>query len=81
MSTPESSPGDNTALMSTSLVLAAWRGQEARALELIEASIQDATAEGEGRAISLIEIYPDAGHGFLFQYPAEFAADVDEFLA
>jgi pimeloyl-ACP methyl ester carboxylesterase len=28
-----------------------------------------------------VEIYPDAGHGFLFQYPAEFAADVDEFLA
>jgi pimeloyl-ACP methyl ester carboxylesterase len=28
-----------------------------------------------------VEIYPDAGHGFLFQYPAEFAADVDKFLA
>jgi pimeloyl-ACP methyl ester carboxylesterase len=28
-----------------------------------------------------IEIYPDAGHGFLFQYPAEFAALVEEFLA
>jgi pimeloyl-ACP methyl ester carboxylesterase len=26
-------------------------------------------------------IYPDAGHGFLFQYPAEFAAEVDAFLA
>jgi pimeloyl-ACP methyl ester carboxylesterase len=27
-----------------------------------------------------IEIYPDAGHGFLFQYPAQFAARVEEFL-
>ena len=25
-------------------------------------------------------IYPDANHGFLFQYPEEFAADVNEFL-
>jgi DNA-binding CsgD family transcriptional regulator len=42
-------------LIYTSLVLAAWRGQEARALELIEASVQDATAEAEGRAIALAE--------------------------
>ena len=28
-----------------------------------------------------VEIYPDAGHGFLFQYPAEFAAQVEAFLA
>ena len=28
-----------------------------------------------------IRIYPDAAHGFLFQYPAEVAADVNEFLA
>ena len=27
-----------------------------------------------------LEIYSDAAHGFLFQYPAEFAADVSEFL-
>jgi pimeloyl-ACP methyl ester carboxylesterase len=25
-------------------------------------------------------IYPDASHGFLFQYPGEFAADVNKFL-
>jgi len=25
-------------------------------------------------------IYPDAGHGFLFQYPREFAAEVNKFL-
>ena len=28
-----------------------------------------------------IKIYPDSAHGFLFQYHAEFAADVDAFLA
>jgi len=28
-----------------------------------------------------IRIYRDAGHGFLFQYPAEFADEVEEFLA
>ena len=27
-----------------------------------------------------LKIYPDAGHGFLFQYPAEFASEVDRFL-
>jgi pimeloyl-ACP methyl ester carboxylesterase len=27
-----------------------------------------------------IAIYPDAGHGFLFQYPRDFARDVNEFL-
>jgi len=40
-------------LRHTSLVLAAWRGSEARALELIEAGAQDAAARGEGRAIGL----------------------------
>jgi pimeloyl-ACP methyl ester carboxylesterase len=24
-----------------------------------------------------LSIYPDAGHGFLFQYPIEFGADVE----
>jgi pimeloyl-ACP methyl ester carboxylesterase len=28
-----------------------------------------------------LKIYPDAAHGFLFQHHAEFAADVEEFLA
>ncbi len=28
-----------------------------------------------------VRIYPDAGHGFLYQYPAEFAAIVARFLA
>jgi pimeloyl-ACP methyl ester carboxylesterase len=28
-----------------------------------------------------IRIYPDAAHGFLFQYPAEVASEVKIFLA
>jgi pimeloyl-ACP methyl ester carboxylesterase len=27
-----------------------------------------------------LSIYPNAGHGFLFQYPTEFAAEVNDFL-
>ena len=30
---------------------------------------------------ALLTIYPDAGHGFLFQYPAEFAHELDGFLS
>jgi DNA-binding CsgD family transcriptional regulator len=36
-------------------MLAAWRGNEAEALELIEAGRQEATARGQGMALSLIE--------------------------
>jgi DNA-binding CsgD family transcriptional regulator len=42
-------------VLGTSLVLAAWRGQEGRALELIAATIEDATAENERRATALAE--------------------------
>jgi pimeloyl-ACP methyl ester carboxylesterase len=28
-----------------------------------------------------VKIYPDSAHGFLFQHHAEFAADVETFLA
>jgi pimeloyl-ACP methyl ester carboxylesterase len=28
-----------------------------------------------------VKIYPDSAHGFLFQHHAEFAADVNAFLA
>jgi pimeloyl-ACP methyl ester carboxylesterase len=28
-----------------------------------------------------LRIYPDAGHGFLFQYPAEFASEIEAFLS
>jgi pimeloyl-ACP methyl ester carboxylesterase len=36
---------------------------------------------GERLPDARVQIYPDAGHGFLFQYPAEFAATVDQFLS
>jgi DNA-binding CsgD family transcriptional regulator len=43
----------NASLRYTSLMLAAWRGEEARALGLIDADVQDAIARGEGRALGL----------------------------
>lgn len=36
-----------------SVMLAAWQGEEARALELIDACVKDATVRGEGRALGL----------------------------
>ena len=51
-------------------MLAAWRGQEAHALELIDASIQDATARGEGRAITLAEYAAAVLHNGLGHYHA-----------
>ncbi len=44
-----------TPVLVTSLVLAAWRGQEARALELIAAAIEDATPEDERRATAVAD--------------------------
>jgi DNA-binding CsgD family transcriptional regulator len=51
----------------TSLALAAWRGEETQATNLIAAATQDATARGEGRAIGLIGyatavLYNGLGH-------------------
>jgi DNA-binding CsgD family transcriptional regulator len=43
----------NASLLYTSLMLAAWQGEETRTLELIEAAVRDATARGEGRALGL----------------------------
>jgi DNA-binding CsgD family transcriptional regulator len=37
------------------MTLAAWRGQEAPATELIEATVQEATARGQGRLVSLAD--------------------------
>ena len=64
----------NTPLRYTSLVLAAWRGDETRALELIRNSRDDATGRGEGRAITLAEYVTavlDIGMG---RYQAALAA-------
>jgi DNA-binding CsgD family transcriptional regulator len=61
-------------LMYASLVLAAWRGQEAPALELIDASLQDAAARGEGRAIGLTEYATAVLCNGLGRYDAALAA-------
>jgi DNA-binding CsgD family transcriptional regulator len=45
----------NAPLRYPSLLLAAWRGQEAAALEKIEAGIQDATARGLDRAVGFAQ--------------------------
>src|SRR3954471_5200138 len=63
-----------TPLLSTSLVLAAWRGQEGRALHLIEASIEDATAQNEGTAIALAEYAQALLYNGLGRYQAALSA-------
>ena len=64
----------NAPLRYTSLVLAAWRGEEARTLELIRNSRDDATARGEGRAITLAEYVTAVLYNGLGRYPAALAA-------
>jgi DNA-binding CsgD family transcriptional regulator len=65
-----------TPLLSTSLVLAAWRGQEGRALVLIDASIEDATAENEGKATALAEYAQALLYNGLGRYQAALSAAV-----
>ncbi len=64
----------NAPLQYTSLVLAAWRGEETRALELIGNSRDDATNRGEGRAITLAEYVTAVLNNGLGRYPAALAA-------
>jgi DNA-binding CsgD family transcriptional regulator len=64
----------NAPLGYTSLVLAAWRGREAEALELIEASREDAAARGEGRAITLAEYATAVLYNGLGRYREALAA-------
>ncbi len=58
----------------TSLVLAAWRGQEARAIELMNAGIQDATAENRRRAVVLAAYARAILYNGLGRYAAALAA-------
>jgi DNA-binding CsgD family transcriptional regulator len=64
----------NAPLAYTSLVLAAWRGREAEALELIEASREDAAGRGEGRAITLAEYTTAVLYNGLGRYREALAA-------
>jgi tetratricopeptide (TPR) repeat protein len=57
-----------------SLVLAASRGQEAHALDLIEASTHDAAMRGEGRLTTLAEYAAAVLHNGLGDYRRAFAA-------
>ena len=64
----------NTPLAYTSLLLAAWCGEEAQASALIEADVQGATARGEGRAIGLAEYARAVLYNGLGRYEAALAA-------
>ena len=62
-------------LIHTSLVLAAWRGQEARVAELSAAGIQDASAAAKARAVSLAQYARALLYNGLSRYhPARAAA-------
>jgi tetratricopeptide (TPR) repeat protein len=58
----------------TSMVLAGWRGDHDEALRLIRASVQDATARGEGRVIGLAEYATAVLHNGLGRYGDALAA-------
>jgi DNA-binding CsgD family transcriptional regulator len=58
----------------TELVLAAWHGEEAPALDLIEAGMKDAIARGEGRAIGVAEYATTLLYNGLGRYEAALAA-------
>ena len=64
----------NAPLGYTSLVLAAWRGREAEALELIDASREDAAGRGEGRAITLADYATAVLYNGLANYEVALAA-------
>jgi DNA-binding CsgD family transcriptional regulator len=64
----------NVRLMHASLMLAAWVGEPARARELIDVSIQDAMARGEGRAIGLTEYASAVLHNGLGHYSVALGA-------
>jgi DNA-binding CsgD family transcriptional regulator len=61
-------------LLYTSLVLAAWRGDEARTLELVGATIQDASASGRREARSRAEYAQALLYNGLSRYDEALAA-------
>jgi DNA-binding CsgD family transcriptional regulator len=64
----------NEPIVSGPLVLAAWRGQDQGTSELIEASIQDANARGEGMVVTLTEYATTVLQNGLGRHRAAFAA-------
>ena len=61
-------------LMYTKVLLAAWRGEQAAAIDLIEAGLADATPRGEGRALTWAEYASALLHNGLGEYEAALAA-------
>jgi DNA-binding CsgD family transcriptional regulator/tetratricopeptide (TPR) repeat protein len=64
----------NAPLRYTSLLLAAWRGEEAPAMRLIEAGVKEANARGEGRALGLARYATAVLYNGLGRYDAALAA-------
>ena len=64
----------NTRWQGTSLLLAAWRGQEGPTLKMADASIRAATARGEGRAICMAELSRAVLYNGLGRYEDALAA-------
>jgi DNA-binding CsgD family transcriptional regulator len=67
----------------TSLVLAAWRGQEEQALQTIAAGVRDAKTRGEGRVLALAECFTAVLYNGLGRYrealvAAQRASDYDD---
>ncbi|MEU6596062.1 helix-turn-helix transcriptional regulator [Streptomyces flaveolus] len=62
------------AMMHTDLLLAAWRGREAQARDLIEATAAEVRVRGEGRALGLAEYATALLHNGLGRYDTALAA-------
>jgi DNA-binding CsgD family transcriptional regulator len=60
----------NPPLAQTAMMLAAWRGREEEAAELIEASVQEATARGLGRMLSFATVASSVLYNGLGQHAA-----------
>ncbi|MEU4714989.1 AAA family ATPase [Micromonospora purpureochromogenes] len=61
-------------MMYTSLVLSAWRAQESQAMDLIETTIEEVSAWGEGRTVSLADYATAALYNGLGRYDTALAA-------
>ena len=64
----------NAPMVYTALALAAWRGEEAQATQLIEAARSDAMLRGEGRAIAMAEHTTAVLYNGLGRYEVALAA-------
>ena len=60
----------NAPMRYAALFLAAWRGEESSAVQLIDAAIEDATARGEGRVLGMAGYVTAVLNNGLGRYPA-----------